>query len=180
MCKNGANFRLSKWIGAKGDRLLDEGGTLMLSVNHFLAQVLHPSKLAVVLQTSQAQATSQPDQEIASWRIQKPFGGEELSTGVEEGLETNRDVAGASLSQLIDALSAAIALDIHINGDHVLVALAEAAVLERELSGQSPRRWRIQQALNALLKMGPHVTVALAAVLEHPSAMAHIARLFSD
>lgn len=96
------------------------------------------------------------------------------------GPETGRDMAGASLSQLMDALSAAILRDTYVRGDSVLLALAEAAVLEREFSCQVPRRWRVQQALNALLKMGPYVTVALAAVLEHPSARAHIAHMFCD
>ena len=76
--------------------------------------------------------------------------------------------------------SAAIVRDAWISGDRVLVALAEAAVLERELSSRAPRRWRVQQALDVLLKMGPHVTAALPAVLEHPLAGAQITCLFSD
>jgi hypothetical protein len=89
-------------------------------------------------------------------------------------------MAGASLSQLMDALSAAIVRDACISGDHVLMALAEAAVLERELSSRVPRRWRVQQALDLLLKKGPYVTAAVTAVLEHPLARAQVNCMFSD
>jgi len=89
-------------------------------------------------------------------------------------------MAGASLSQLMDALSAAIVRDACINGDSVLMALAEAAVLERELSGTIPRRWRVQRTLDVLLKMGPHVTAAVTAVLDHPLARAQITCMFSE
>ncbi len=150
----------------------------MLSVNHFLSQVSLSSESRFGQRTSQAQATPLPGQKMASQGI-PPLGRKTASTSIETGLEIDRDLAGASFSQLIDALSAAIVRDSYINGDRILMALAEAAVLERELSSSLPRRWRIQQALNALLKMGPHVTTALAAVLEHPAARAHITHMFS-
>jgi hypothetical protein len=80
----------------------------------------------------------------------------------------------------MDALSAAIVRDACISGDHVLMALAEAAVLERELSSTVTRRWRVQQALDVLLKMGPHVTAALTAVLDHLLARAQITCMFPE
>lgn len=147
----------------------------MLSVNRFLPPVLHLSESSFGPQTGQAQL----GQESASQRSNGPSHAERPPTGAEGEVETDRDVAGASLSQLMDALSAAIVRDVCISGDNVLVALAEAAVLERELSSTVPRRWRVQQALDVLLKMGPHVTAAVTAVLEHPLARAQITCMFS-
>jgi hypothetical protein len=178
MCKNGTIFRLNKWIKLKMMSRLEKE-IAMLSVNHFLSQVSLFTEFTLGRwMTNQVQATPLPDQKTASHKI-PPLGRETVPAGAEGDLETDREIAGASLSQLIDALSAAIVRDTYINGDRILMALAEAAVLERELSNSHPRRWRIQQALNALLKMGPQVTTALAAVLEHPSARTHIARMFS-
>jgi hypothetical protein len=177
MCKNWEIFRLNKWNKLTVVGRLEKE-TAMLSVNRFLSQASHFSEFTFGQWMSQTQATHPPDQKVASQRI-PPLGGKTASTGIEAALETDREIAGASLSQLIDALSAAIVRDTYINGDRILMALAEAAVLERELSNSLPRRWRIQQAINALLKMGPHVTAALAAVLEHPAARAHIAHMFS-
>jgi hypothetical protein len=145
----------------------------VLSANRVSLPVLHLSESTFGPQTGQAQ----PGQETASQRISGPSNAEQSPP---EELETNRDVAGASLNQLMDALSAAIVRDACISGDHVLMALAEAAVLERELSSTAPRRWRVQQALDVLLKMGPHVTAAVTAVLEHPLARAQITCMFSD
>jgi len=146
----------------------------MLSVDHTLPQATLFSKLTQ--QAGQASAALLSDREEMP-RIRAGGGG---LTRIGDTPETDRDVAGASLSQLIDALSAAITRDTCMNGEWITVALAEAAVLERELSSTIPRRWRIQQALNVLLKIGPNVTVALATVLEHPEARAHIARMFSS
>ena len=145
----------------------------MLSANRFLPSVLHQSDSTFGPQTSQAQL----GQETASPRICRPSNAEHLST---EELEIDRDMAGASLSQLMDALSAAIVRDACISGDRVLMALAEAAVLERELSSTVPRRWRVQQALDVLLEKGPHVTAAVTAVLDHPLARAQVTGMFSD
>lgn len=144
----------------------------MLSANRFSPPVLHLSESTFGPQTGQAQL----GQERASQRTSGPSNAEKSPTGE---LEADRDVAGASLNQLMDALSAAIVRDACISGDHVLMALAEAAVLERELSSTAPRRWRVQQALDVLLKMGPYVTAAVTAVLEHPLARAQITCMFS-
>lgn len=152
----------------------------MLTVNQVLPQVLYHSSFTSGRGADQGEMAHPLEHQVASQHIYDPRGGRGAPVGDEEGLEIKRDVAGASLGQLMDALSAAIVRDTYINGDRVLMALAEAAVLERELSTKVPRRWRVQQALDALLKMGPHVTVALAAVLEHPAARSHIARIFSD
>jgi hypothetical protein len=178
MCKNGTIFRLNKWTKLKVIGR-SEKEIAMLSVNHFLSQTFHLSEFTFGQRIGQTQALHPPDQKTASQSLHQPRGGETAPTGDAGELKTDREAAGASLSQLIDALSAAIVRDTYINGDRILMALAEAAVLERELSNSVPRRWRIQQALNALLKMGPHVTAALAAVLEHPAARSHIARMFS-
>lgn len=151
----------------------------MLLVTDLLPQGPHFPEFVSGQRPGQNQATHRAGPKTASQGVHNLPGGEKAMTGAERGPETNRDVAGASLTQLIDALSAAIVHDTYINGDRIVMALAEAAVLERELSNAIPRRWRIQQALNALLKMGPHVTAALAAVLEHPSARAHMARMFT-
>ncbi len=145
----------------------------MLSANRFSPTVLHLSDSVFGPQTSQTQT----GQETASPPVCGPSNAEYLSTAE---LETHRDMAGASLSQLMDALSAAIVRDACISGDHVLMALAEAAVLERELSSTVPRRWRVQQALDVLLKRGPYVTAAVTAVLEHPLARAQVTCMFSD
>ncbi len=145
----------------------------MLSANPVSLPVLHLSESTFGPQAGQAQL----GQETASQCISGSSNAEQSPTGE---LQTNRDVAGASLNQLMDALSAAIVRDACISGDHVLMALAEAAVLERELSSTAPRRWRVQQALGVLLKMGPHVTAAVTAVLEHPLARAQITCMFSD
>ena len=147
----------------------------MLSVNHLLPPALHHSESTFGLQTG----PDQLGQESVSQRTNETSHAGLPRTGADRQLETDRDVAGASLSQLMDALSAAIVRDACISGDHVLVALAEAAVLERELSSTVPRRWRVQQALDVLLRMGPHVTAAVAAVLEHPLARAQITCMFS-
>ncbi len=147
----------------------------MLSANRVSQQVVYFSEMTVRPQAGQTETAHLSDpggDAIPAW-------GKGLMRTAGPP-EVDRDVAGASLNQLIDALSAAIARDTYVTGEWITVAMAEAAVLERELSSTIPRRWRIQQALNALLKMGPQVTAALAAVLEHPSAQAHIARLFSD
>ncbi len=145
----------------------------MLSVNYFSPSVLYLSESTYGPQMCQARL----GQETASQRTYGLSNAEHPSTG---GPETDRDMAGASLSQLMDALSAAIVRDACINGDSVLMALAEAAVLERELSGTVPRRWRVQQTLDVLLKMGPHVTAAVTAVLDHPLARAQITCMFSE
>jgi len=145
----------------------------MLFVNHLSPSVLYLSESTFGPQTPQDQL----GQETASQRVYGPSNAEHLPTA---GPETDRDMAGASLSQLMDALSAAIVSDAYISGDHVLMALAEAAVLERELSSTVPRRWRVQQTLGVLLKMGPHVTAAVTAVLDHPLARAQITCMFSE
>lgn len=145
----------------------------MLFVNHFSPTVLDLSDSTFGSQTCQTRL----GQETPFQCVCGPFNAEHPST---VGLETDRDMAGASLSQLMDALSAAIVRNACISGDQVLMALAEAAVLERELSGTVPRRWRVQQALDVLLKMGPHVTAAVTAVLDHPQARAQITCVFSE
>ncbi len=148
----------------------------MLCVNRLLPPVLLLSESTFGHQTGRARLGP----ELASQRINEPsHTGRPLSKS-ETKPETDRDVAGASLNQLMDALSAAIVRDACISGDHVLVALAEAAVLERELSTTVPRRWRVQQALDVLLKMGRHVTSAVTAVLDHPQARAQVTCMFSD
>jgi hypothetical protein len=152
----------------------------MLSVGHLFSQVTHVSETTSGGRRKAAHTSPGRDQEPASPGIGELPRRTGMLAGEEGVLETDRNVAGASLSQLMDALSAAIVRDVRISGDRVLVALAEAAVLERELSSRAPRRWRVQQALDVLLKMGPHVTAALAAVLEHPLAGAQITCLFSD
>lgn len=143
----------------------------MLSVGHLFSQVTRVSELTTGGRR-QAAHTSPGIGELP-----QPSA---MPAGTAGVLETDRNAAGASLSQLMDALSAAIVRDACMGGDHVLMALAEAAVLERELSSRAPRRWRVQQALDVLLRMGPHVTAAVAAVLEHPLASAQITCLFSD
>ena len=145
----------------------------MLSANRLSPPVLHLSDSTIGAQTGEAQI----GQERASQQSIGPSDAEPLPA---RELYAKRDVNGASLDQLMGALSAAIVHDPCISGDHVLMALAEAAVLERELSSTAPRRWRVQQALDVLLKMGPHVTTAVTAVLEHPLARAQITCLFSD
>lgn len=145
----------------------------LLSTARLSPPVLHLSDSTFGPHTYQIQ----PGQESASPSICGPYNAENLS---RPELETHRELAGASLSQLMDALSAAIVRDACISGDHVLMALAEAAVLERELSSTAPRRWRVQQALDVLLKKGPYVTAAVTALLEHPLARAQVAFMFSD
>ncbi len=152
----------------------------MLSVGHLFSQVSHVSEPTSGGWRKAAHTSPGRDQELASPGIGESPQPSAMPVGTTGVLETDRNVAGASLSQLMDALSAAIVRDARISGDRVLVALAEAAVLERELSSPAPRRWRVQQALDVLLRMGPHVTAALAAVLEHPLAGAQITCLVSD
>jgi hypothetical protein len=151
----------------------------MVSLNYSFPWVLCYSTSGTEQPAGKAQS-AQPGRDMASPGTDVPLPPEAASPEAERELKTDREVAGASLGQLMDALSAAILQDACISGDHVLMALAEAAVLERELSNKHPRRWRVQQALDVLLQMGPHVTAALAAVLEHPLARAQISCIFSD
>ena len=148
----------------------------MLFVTHLLPPVLLLSDSTFGHQTGRARLCP----ELASQHVNEPSHTERPPSKSERKLETDRDVAGASLNQLMDALSAAIVRDAGISGDHVLLTLAEAAVLERELSTAVPRRWRVQQSLDVLLNMGPHVTAVVTAVLEHPLARAQVSCMFSD
>jgi hypothetical protein len=152
----------------------------MLSVGHMFSQVTYVSELVTGGRRQAAHPSPGQEHKAALPGVCELSQPTAMPAGTAGVLETDRNAAGASLSQLMDALSAAIVRDGSMGGDHVLMALAEAAVLEHELSSRAPRRWRVQQALDILLRMGPHVTAAVVAVLEHPLASAQITCLFSD
>jgi hypothetical protein len=148
----------------------------MLSVNPLLPPVLLLAESMFGHQTGRAQHGSRS----ASQHFNETPYAQRLPSRLAGDLETDRNMAGASLNQLIDALGATIIHDASISGNRVLVALAEAAVLERELSTRVPQSMRVQQTLDMLLDMGPHVTAAVTAVLEHPLARAQVTCLFAD